>query len=52
VAKHHKQMIGWEELFSKNLAKDVTVQVWQNAAYTKQALDNGNPVLISKGFLS
>src|SRR6185369_14163142 len=50
IAKHHKQMIGWEELFSKNLAKDVTVQVWQNAAYTKQALDNGNPVLISKGF--
>jgi hexosaminidase len=50
VAKHHKQMIGWEELFSKKLAKDVTVQVWQNAAYTKLALDNGNPVLISKGF--
>jgi hexosaminidase len=50
LAKHHKQMIGWEELFSKNLVKDVTVQVWQNAAYTKQALDNGNPVLISKGF--
>jgi hexosaminidase len=50
VAKHHKQMIGWEELFSKKLAKDVTVQVWQNAGYTKQALDNGNPVLISKGF--
>jgi len=50
VSKHHKQMIGWEELFSKNLAKDVTVQVWQNGTYTKQALDNGNPVLISKGF--
>jgi hexosaminidase len=50
VAKHHKQMIGWEELFSKKLAKDVTVQVWQNGAYTKQALDSGNPVLISKGF--
>jgi hexosaminidase len=50
VAKHHKQMIGWEELFSKNLVKDVTVQVWQNPAYTKQALDNGNPVLISRGF--
>jgi hexosaminidase len=50
VAKHHKQMIGWEELFSNNLAKDVTVQVWQNATYTKRALDNGNPVLISKGF--
>jgi len=50
ITKHRKQMIGWEELFSKKLAKDVTVQVWQNGAYTKQALDNGNPVLISKGF--
>jgi hexosaminidase len=50
VAKHHKQMIGWEELFSNNLAKEVTVQVWQNGTYTKRALDNGNPVLISKGF--
>jgi hexosaminidase len=50
VARHHKQMIGWEELFSNNLAKDVTVQVWQNGTYTKRALDNGNPVLISKGF--
>jgi len=50
IAKHHKQMIGWEELFSKDLSKDVTVQVWQNGTYTQQALDNGNPVLISKGF--
>ena len=48
--KYHKQMIGWEELFSKEISKDVTVQVWQNGEYTKQALDNGNPVLISKGF--
>jgi len=50
VGKYHKQMIGWEELFSNNLAKDVTVQVWQNASYAKRALDNGNSVLISKGF--
>jgi len=50
IAKHHKQMIGWEEMFSKNLAKDVTIQVWQNPSYTKQALDNGNNVLISRGF--
>jgi hexosaminidase len=50
ITKHHKQMIGWEELFSKDLAKDATVQVWQNSAYIKQALEKGNPVLISKGF--
>ena len=50
IAKNHKQMIGWEEMFSKDLAKDATVQVWQNASYTKKALDNGNNILISKGF--
>jgi hexosaminidase len=50
IAKHNKQTIGWEEMFSKNLAKNVTIQVWQNPSYTKQALDNGNNVLISKGF--
>lgn len=50
ISKHHKQMVGWEEMLSKNLSKDVTIQVWQNPAYIKQALDNGNNVLISKGF--
>ena len=50
LSKYHKQMIGWEELFSKEISKDITVQVWQNGAYTKQALEHGNPVLISKGF--
>ena len=50
LAKKNKKMIGWEELFSKELPKDVTVQVWQNGAYLKKALDNGNPALISKGF--
>jgi len=48
--KYHKRMIGWEELYSKEISKDVTVQVWQNAAFSKQAIENGNPVLISKGF--
>lgn len=50
LRKHKKQPVGWEELFSKDLAKDVTVQVWQNNAFLKQALDKGNPVLLSKGF--
>ena len=50
VHRHHKQMIGWEELFSKDISKDIAVQVWQNSSYTKKAFDNGNPVIISKGF--
>ncbi len=50
VKKNNKLMIGWEELFSKELPKDVTVQVWQNADYLKKSLENGNPVILSKGF--
>jgi hexosaminidase len=50
ITKYHKQMIGWEELFSKDISQDVIVQVWQNGAFTKQALDHGNPVILSKGF--
>lgn len=50
LAKHHKQTIGWEELFSTDLPKNVTVQVWQNATYMGKAMSNGNPMLLSKGF--
>lgn len=50
ITKHHKQMIGWEELFSKDLSKDVIVQVWQNPSYIKQVTEKGNPMLLSRGF--
>lgn len=50
VAKHYKKTIGWEELFSKDLPKNVTVQVWSDGAYRDKALANGNTVLLSKGF--
>jgi hexosaminidase len=50
IGKYHKQMIGWEELFSKDLSKDVMVQVWQNASYIKRVTEQGNPMLLSKGF--
>jgi hexosaminidase len=54
VAKHNKTMIGWEELYDSSLPKNVIVQVW-GAMGTKRAqplqiAENGNPVLISKGF--
>ncbi|MES2061376.1 MAG: beta-N-acetylhexosaminidase [Bacteroidota bacterium] len=49
LAKHHKKTIGWEELLSKELPKDVAVQVWQNPAMAKQAAGLGHPVIISQG---
>ena len=53
VAKYGKKTIGWDELFSKNLPKDVLVQVWSPMSapnVAQQILDQGNPVIISKGF--
>ena len=50
ISKKNKKMIGWEEVFSKDLPKNVIVQVWQNSDYLKKAIDNENQVLISKGF--
>jgi hexosaminidase len=52
VTKHGKKMIGWDELFSKNLSKDVTVQVWQPMSpptLVQQIVSQGNPVILSKG---
>jgi hexosaminidase len=50
IQKNKKQVIGWEELYSKELPGDVTVQVWQNAGLLKMALENGNPAILSQGF--
>ncbi|MEP6612528.1 MAG: family 20 glycosylhydrolase [Mucilaginibacter sp.] len=50
LAKHHKKTLGWEELFSTELPKDVAVQVWSNPAYAGKALAHGNKVVVSRGF--
>jgi hexosaminidase len=53
VTKHGKKMIGWDELFSKNLSKEVLVQVWSPMsapALVQQIVSQGNPVILSKGF--
>jgi len=57
VQKHKKTMIGWEELNSPDLPKDVVVQKWiADGGFMKshgKPLDiaiKGNPVIISTGF--
>lgn len=52
VSRYGKKTIGWEELFSKNLPKDILVQIWSPMApssLTQQVIDQGNPLIISKG---
>jgi len=53
VTKYGKKTIGWDELFSKNLSKEVLVQVWTPMSppgLVKQIVSQGNPVILSKGF--
>ena len=52
LKKHHKEAVGWEELFTKNLSKEVMVQVWNpmNAlGLAEKVIEAGNPVILSKG---
>jgi len=53
VKKQGKKMIGWDELFTKDLPKDVTVQVWSPfapPALVQNIASQGNPVILSKGY--
>jgi hexosaminidase len=57
LRKNKKTMIGWEELYGPELAKDVTVQKWipeggfmKTAGKADAIVAGGNPVLISTGF--
>ena len=57
VKKHHRTMIGWEELFNKDIPKDLVVQKWKPEMAMMGAplkaeniISQGNPVLISTGF--
>jgi hexosaminidase len=52
VSKYGKKTIGWDDMFSKNLPKDVLVQVWSPMApptLTQQVIEHGNPLILSKG---
>jgi hexosaminidase len=58
LKKHHKQMIGWEEIYNDKLAKDAIVHKWipgdqpmvKSVGKAQDFAAHGNPVLISEGF--
>lgn len=50
LTKHHQRTMGWEELLSDDLPKDVAVQVWTDGSKVSSAAKLGHPVIISKGF--
>jgi hexosaminidase len=57
MKKHHRQMIGWEEIYNDKLPKDAIVHKWipsDNSMIKSYGMANDiaqhNPVLISEGF--
>ncbi len=58
LKKHHKQMIGWEEIYNDKLPKDAIVHKWipgdqpmvKSAGKAQDFAAHGNPVIISEGF--
>lgn len=50
LTKHRKRTLGWEELLSKDLPKDVAVQVWTDGTKMNEAARLGHSVIVSKGF--
>jgi hexosaminidase len=50
VRKHGKKMIGWDEILSEGMPKDVVVQSWRGAKSLVEAARQGNPVILSSGY--
>lgn len=47
LEKHHKHMVGWDEVLQPNLPKDVVVQSWRGTHYLADAARQGNQGILS-----
>jgi hexosaminidase len=50
VAKHHKFMIGWDEILSPGMPKDIVIQSWRGQASLASAAKQGYRGLLSSGY--
>lgn len=50
VAKHHKIMVGWDEILSPDLPKDIVIQSWRGPDSLAVAAQEGYKGLLSYGF--
>lgn len=47
LEKHHKHMVGWDEVLQPKLPKDVVVQSWRGTHYLSDAARQGNQGILS-----
>jgi len=50
VAKHHKYMIGWDEILSPGMPKDIVIQSWRGPDSLAGAAKQGYRGLLSSGY--
>jgi hexosaminidase len=50
VSRHGKTMIGWDEILSPDLAKNVVVQVWHEESPVAQDVKQGYRTILSLGY--
>src|SRR5438128_835493 len=50
LQKHHKKMIGWDEILHPDLPKDAVIQSWRGPASLAEAAKKGYSGILSAGF--
>jgi hexosaminidase len=50
LKRHHKQMVGWDEILQPNLSQDVVVQNWHGTEFLINGARQGHRGLLSKPY--
>jgi len=50
VSKHHKTMVGWDEILSPDTPKDIVIQSWRGPEGLAAAAKQGYRALLSNGY--
>ena len=50
LEKHHRQMVGWDEIFHPDLPKSILIQSWQGQDALGEVAKQGYKGILSTGF--
>jgi hexosaminidase len=50
VSKHHKFMVGWDEILTPGMPKDVVIQSWRGQESLAEAAEQGYRGILSSGY--
>ena len=50
VSKHHKEMVGWDEILTPGMPKDIVIQSWRGQESLAEAARQGYRGILSSGY--